>query len=171
MKSLSFTVFMALFFVLTAFGQAEFTMKIENGFLFFNKTLVDIDPGPDWQGHYLNKEQNAFDVTIGGDLEVFERFSAGIGLGYMNFEGTNGLSLASDLTYVILPSKISPLVHGRLGYHHLWNQYDDGTGTFLAEINLGLQYLLTKQTAIYMKSGFFIAQEALLIPFRIGVRF
>jgi len=171
MKRLSFTVFTALFFVLAASGQAEFTMKFESGFLSFKETLVDVDPGPDWQGHYLNKEQNAFDVAFIGGIEVFERFSAGLALGYMNFEGTNGLSVASDLNYVMLSSKLSPLVHGRFGYNHLWNQYDGGTGTFLTEVNVGVQYLINEQTVIYIKSGFFMAQEALLIPVRIGVRF
>jgi hypothetical protein len=63
------------------------------------------------------------------------------------------------------------LINLKIGYSHIWNQYENGTGTVLGELCVGLNYRLTERIDIYTKSGFSITQQSLLIPIRFGIRF
>ena len=81
------------------------------------------------------------------------------------------MSLFSDLEYLPFKTRLSPLFNLKIGYSHIWNQYENGTGTALGEFGFGLNYRLTENIDIYAKSGFLITQQSLLIPIRLGFRF
>jgi hypothetical protein len=89
----------------------------------------------------------------------------------MNFEGTNGVSVFADFEYLQLKTRITPLLNLKLGYDHLWNQYDGGTGTMLTEIGIGINYKLTEKFRLYLKSGMLYTQQSFLIPITIGFRY
>lgn len=59
----------------------------------------------------------------------------------------------------------------KIGYSHIWNQYENGTGTGLGELCLGLNYKLIEKVDIYTKSGFSMNQQSLLVPIKFGLRF
>lgn len=159
-----------IFTVSQGYSQISFSMKAETGFLKHQFNTIDIDPGPNWKGYYLN-EENGIDFNIVNGVDLKNKLFAGIGVGYLNFEGINGLSIFSDVEYLPLKTRLSPLINLKLGYSHLWNQYENGTGTLLGEFAVGLNYRLSEKMDMYTKSGISMTQQSLLIPIRLGIRF
>lgn len=154
------------------YSQFSYSGKIEAGYLNYQTNFVDVDPNINWKGYNLNKKQNGVSVSsINGISFNQQRFFTGIGVGYLNFEGINGVSVFSDFEYSPLKTRIKPLIDLKIGYSHIWNQYKNGKGSFLFEPSLGLSYELNKKIKIYVQSGLSVMQEALFIPIRTGIRF
>lgn len=152
------------------YSQISYSVKAEMGFLKYQNNTIQVDPGPNWKGYNLYK-QNGIDFNIVNGIDFKNKIFAGIGIGYLNFEGINGFSAYTDFEYLPLKTKLTPLVNLKIGYSHIWNQYENGTGTGLVELTTGLNYRLTEKIDIYAKSGFSITQQSLLIPIRFGIRF
>ena len=162
--------------ILIAFGwkgysQINYFGKVETGYLIFQYTTVQVDPGPDWKGYHLNEEQNGFDLNLINGVSFKNKFFTGIGIGYLNFEGINGFSIFMDLEYLPLKTKLTPLINLKIGYNHIWNQYENGIGSSIVELGGGVNYRITEKFDIYMQSGLMITQQVLLIPIKIGLRF
>ncbi|MGM0375977.1 MAG: hypothetical protein ACQEQ0_04335 [Bacteroidota bacterium] len=153
----------------SAFSQIDYSLKVETGLLQFIRNSIDIDPGNNWKGYYL-EGQNGMDVNIIKDIGYNDKLFAGAGLGYSNFEGTDGLSVFADLEFLPLNTRLRPLLNIKCGYHHIWNQYENGTGTASGDIALGLNFRLNKNLDIYAKSGIWLSQQSFLFPIRLGVR-
>ena len=149
----SFTLFLFFSFVsLTSHCQVKYGGKIETGFLKYRYQLVqyDLDPGSDWKGYYLDNEQDGIDLNLVNGVSFFEkRFFTGVGLGYQNFEGINGITVFGDIEYMPLKSKLTPLLNIKVGYDHIWNQYEGGTGTAFGEFAAGVSYKLNSATSHY----------------------
>ncbi len=172
MKQLLTTIILLIAIVFTTKAQGNYSGKIETGYLKYIGTTVQVDPGPDWQGYYLNEEQNGIDINLINGLTILnEKVFLGIGIGYLNFEGIDGISVFSDIEYMPLKSRITPLLNLKIGYDHIWNQYYGGKGTFLTEFGGGVSYQLTDKMNIYLKSGLLLTQQSSLVPVRIGIRF
>lgn len=152
------------------FSQSVYLLRVETGVLSFQGHIVDVDPGPNWKGHNLNENQNGVTLEIINGISIKNKLALGVGLGYLNFEGTNGYSVFGDLRYVPLKSKISPLLNIRAGTSRIWNQYEGGTRTGLFEVGFGVSYRLKDRSALYFSSGVQFTQQALLIPIRLGLR-
>ena len=152
------------------YSQIDYSIKAETGFLKYQFNTIQVDPGPNWKGYYLD-EKNGVDFNIINGFDFNNKLFAGIGLRYLNFEGINGISVFSDFEYLPLKTRLTPLINLKIGYSHIWNQYDNGTGTGLGELCLGLNFRLTEKIDIYAKSGFTMTQQSLLIPIRLGIRF
>ncbi len=153
------------------YSQTNFSIKAESGYSIYHFKTVDVDPGPDWKGYNLDGEENGIDFNIIGGVHIKNKLFAGIGMGYLNFEGIDGLSIFSDFEYLPLKTKLTPILNLKIGYTHIWNQYDNGTGTALGELCVGVNYRLNAMFDIYAKSGFTATQQSLLIPIRLGFRF
>jgi len=152
------------------YSQINYSIKAETGFLKYQNNTIQVDPGPDWKGYNLY-EKNGIDFNVINSIHFKNKLFAGIGIGYLNFEGINGVSVFSDFEYIPLKTRLTPLINLRVGYSHLWNQYENGTGTLLGEFGLGLNFRLTEKFDLYTKSGFLMTQQSLIIPIRIGLRF
>ncbi|MCZ2281607.1 MAG: hypothetical protein LC120_00625 [Bacteroidales bacterium] len=152
------------------YSQISYSIKAETGFLMYQNNTIQVDPGPNWKGYNLY-EQNGIDFNIVNGIDFENKLFAGIGIGYLNFEGINGFYAFTDFEYLPLKTKLTPLVNLKIGYSHIWNQYENGTGTGLVELSTGLNYRLTEKIDIYAKSGFTITQQSLLIPIRLGIKF
>lgn len=152
------------------YSQINYSIKAETGFLIYQNNTRAVDPGPNWKGYNLY-EQNGIDFNIVNGINLKNKLFAGIGLGYLNFEGIDGFSAFADFEYLPLKTKLTPLINLKFGYSHIWNQYKNGTGTGLCEFTVGMNYRLTGKIGIYAKSGFAMTQQSLLIPIRLGVRF
>ena len=138
---------------------------------YMNRT-ISVDPGPNWKGYNLNEKQNGINLTVINGLSfVNKKLFAGIGLGYLNFEGINGISVFTDFEYLPLKTKLTPLVNLKLGYNHIWNQYKGGTGTMHTELSVGLNYKLTEKFGLYLKSGMLFTQQSFMIPVTLGFRY
>ncbi|HPA12085.1 MAG TPA: hypothetical protein PK692_00705 [Bacteroidales bacterium] len=152
------------------YSQISYSIKAETGFLMYQNNTIQVDPGPNWKGYNLC-EQNGIDFNIVNGIDFENKLFAGIGIGYLNFEGINGFYAFTDFEYLPLKTKLTPLVNLKIGYSHIWNQYENGTGTGFVELSTGLNYRLTEKIDIYAKSGFTITQQSLLIPIRLGIKF
>jgi len=152
------------------YSQISYSIKAETGILKYQNNTIQVDPGPNWKGYNLY-EQNGIDFNIVNSIDFKNKLFAGIGIGYLNFEGINGFSAFTDFEYLPLKTRLTPLVNLKIGYSHIWNQYENGTGTGLGELLIGLNYRLTEKIEIYAKSGFAMTQQSLLIPIRLGIRF
>lgn len=174
MKKLSLLLLFITSICFTSYSQFRYSGKVETGFLKYRYQLVqyDLDPGSDWNGYYLDDEQDGIDLNLINGVSFFKkRLLTGVGIGYQNFEGINGLTIFGDLEYLPLKSKFTPLVNIKIGYDHIWNQYEGGTGTAFGEFGAGVNYMLTEKLNIYLKSGILLTQQASLIPIRIGLGF
>lgn len=152
------------------YSQINYSIKAETGFLKYQNNIIQVDPGPNWKGYNLY-EENGIDFNIVNGVDFKNKLFVGIGIGYLNFDGINGLSVFSDFEYLPLKTRLGPLINLKIGYSHIWNQYENGTGTGLGEFCVGLNYRLTEKIDIYAKSGFTMTQQSLLIPIRLGIRF
>lgn len=171
MKNLIIIGLTIFVFYSTGFSQVRYSVKVEFGYLDFKNTTIEIEPGPNWKGFYLNDEQNGIDLNLINGITFKERIFAGVGLGYLNFEGIDGISIFGDFEYLPLKTKLTPLLNLKIGYNYIWNQYEGGTGTTLSEFSAGINYRLTEKLNIYFKSGFLFTQQSSLVPFRLGLRF
>lgn len=153
------------------YSQFSYSGKIEVGYLNHQTTIVNVDPGPNWKGYNLNQNQNGVSISSINGISFRNSFFTGVGVGYLNFEGINGISVFSDSEYLFLKGKLKPLINLKLGYNHIWNQYKNGKGSFLFEPSLGLSYELNKKIKIYVQSGLSVMQEALFVPIRTGINF
>jgi hypothetical protein len=163
-------ILLAILIVFKGYSQTVYSFKAESGFINYRTNIVSVKPGPGWKGYYLDG-QNGFDLNVINGIKHKEKLYAGIGVGYLNFEGINGVSLFTDFEYLPLKKNaLRPLFNFKIGYSHIWNQYENGTGTALAEFGFGLNYKLNEKLDIYVKTGFLFTQQSLLIPIKIGVR-
>ncbi len=152
------------------YSQVIYSIKAETGLLKYQNNTIQIDPGPDWKGYYLY-EENGIDFSIINGINIVNKLFTGVGVGYLNFEGINGLSVFADFEYLPLKTRLTPLINLKIGYSHIWNQYENGTGTGLGEFCVGLNYRVTDKLGIYAKSGFTMTQQSLLIPIKLGIQF
>ena len=152
------------------YSQINYSIKTEAGFLKYQFNTIKVDPGPNWKGYYLD-EENGVDLNIVNGFDFNNKVFAGIGLGYLNFEGVNGLSIFSDFEFLPLKTRLKPLINLKIGYSHIWNQYENGSGTVLGELCVGLNFRLTERIDIYTKSGFSMTQQSFLITIRFVIRF
>ncbi|MFW6389386.1 MAG: hypothetical protein ACOCZI_02005 [Marinilabiliaceae bacterium] len=164
--------FLFLFLITTSAGyaQIDYSLKVETGCIQFIYNSLDVDPGPDWKGYYL-EDDDGMDISLINGIMYADRFFAGIGTGYSNFEGMDGLSVFADFDYLPLKTRLSPLLNAKFGYHHLWNQYENGTGTASGNLALGINFRVSRHFDIYAKGGIMLSQQAFLFPLRLGARF
>lgn len=170
MKHLALITLLLLSNSFSVKAQFEYAGKTEFGYMHFEYHPIQIDPGPEWKGYYLN-ENGVYINSIHGLSNPNKKLFAGIGLGYLNFEGINGVSVFADFEYLPLKTRITPILNLKIGYDHIWNQYDGGTGTKLAELGVGMNYKLTGEFSLYLKSGILLTQQSALLPITIGFRF
>jgi hypothetical protein len=152
------------------YSQIEYSGKIEIGYLKFINNTILVDPGPNWKGYNLENE-NGIDFNLINGIKFKNKFLAGIGIGYLNFEGINGYSIFTDFEHLPLETKLTPLINLKIGYNHIWNQYENGTGSAFIEISGGLNYNIYKKINVYLQAGFLLAQQSFLIPISLGFRF
>ena len=157
--------------VVSGYTQIDYKRKIETGFLKYQYNIVDVDPGPNWKGYNLDREQNGIDINIINGLSFKDKFMPAIGLGYLNFQGIHGFSIFTDIEYLPFENRITPLINLKAGYNHIWNQYENGKGGALGELGAGIYCKIGKNIGGYLQSGFVFTQQAFLIPIRMGVEF
>lgn len=163
-----------LFFTLggiTGYSQIEYLGKVETGYSHYIFRSVLVDPGPGWLGYYLNEEQNGAEISLINGIKLNKTFGAGIGFGYLNYEGIDGFSAFANIERLPKRTKLSSIANLKVGYNHIWNQYENGSGSVILEISAGGNYQLSEDFGIYLQVGISGTLEALFIPIRIGARF
>jgi hypothetical protein len=126
-----------LFYLNSGTAQIKYSGKLEIGNIQNLGNIVTVDPGIDWRGYYLNQGTKGIRLDWINGININQKLFTSIGVSYLNFEGINGFSLYSDLEYIPLKNTFSPLLNLKIGYSHIWNQYDGGTKTPFVELDLG----------------------------------
>lgn len=152
----------------STWSQVRYSIKTEVSYYSHIDHLVDIDPGANWEGYKSNGDGMEFSIINGLTLN---KWYFGLGLGYLNIDGYDGLSVYSDINFRVLDYKLSPILGVKVGRSHLWNQYESGTGAAMAEFNIGFSYQLLDVVTIYIQSGITINQESSFSPFTAGISF
>lgn len=155
-----------------AYSQCRHTVKIETAYLYYFDHTITIDSeDPDWKGYKLNDQQNGFDLNLINGIRFSGNYIAGIGLGYLNFEGIHGAAVFADLEYAPLKRKISPVLNMKAGYNHIWNQYENGSGSALGEIGAGIRFKVNDKISAHIQAGVLRTQQAQFFPLRLGLGF
>lgn len=133
---------------------------------------MQVEPGPGWKGYNIDNEENGIGISGSNGITLFdEKMYFGIGVGFLNFKGIKGYSLYSELNYSPFQSKVNPFVNLKVGYSHLNNQYENGTGATLVDIGTGVNFNITKSPHFYLQSGLMFTQQAMLLPITLGLKF
>ena len=168
----SFILFLLLVSCTLCTAQVRYDGKLETGYLKFLNHNITFDAGENFKGYNLEKKQNGIDVnTTHGISFGNNKAFAGLGVGYANFEGVQGMAAYSEIEFLTNRSKISPLLGMKIGYNHIWNQYEGGSGTAMMDLGVGIHYKVADRMGLFLKTGLYFAQQSTLIPIRLGVRF
>jgi hypothetical protein len=182
MKSFIYTfIFYLLFsFLLPSSSNGQYLatdvrhyFRFETGYRkYFVRTLT-VDPQPDWLGYQLTNEQDAWSVNLAWGWDFDEKTLLGFGGGYLNYEGINGLQIFSDVNFFVSNSYVNPYLGFRAGYSHIWNQYENGSGSFTGSFLAGIQFRLgdCSLLKLYVQSGLQYSHQALFIPVALGFQF
>lgn len=161
-----------LFLNLGVFGQVQKQIKIETGYNYYIFNSVYVKPGPNWKGYYLREGDNGFDISfVPGKYFENNNLFLGVGFGVENLGGYNGFKIYGDMEFFNNHKKVSPILNLKMGYHKLYNQYEGGSDTILLEINVGPQFNFTEKSSIFIKTGFTVTMQSLMVPLRVGIRF
>lgn len=172
MKTLLTTLVLLLCLTMTTKAQTSYSGRLETGYINYLSRTFTVDPGPNWKGYNLDNRQNGFNVTsINGVTFKDRKIFTGIGLGYFNFDGIDGVAIFGDLEYLPFKKRVTPVLNLRLGYNHIWNQYEGGSGTIHTEFGLGINYKIKENFGLYIKSGIMITQQSFLLPLTLGIRY
>ena len=157
-------------------AQYTYTLKGEYRYLkniddHFNGAKDFVVPryNPSWRGESLNGEEGVSLNVING-VEYKDKVFAGVGLGYLNFEGIHGIDAFVELEYIPFTTRIRPLIGFGVGGSHIWNQYDKGTRTASGGLGVGLNINITDKIDIYAKTSLWFSQFDQFVPLSIGVR-
>lgn len=155
-----------------AYSQGRHAIKLETGYLYYLNHTITIDSDdPDWKGYKLNDQQNGIEFSIINGINFREQYMAGIGLGYLNFEGIHGAAVFADLGYAPLKRRFSPVLNIKAGYNHIWNQYENGSGSALGEFGVGIKYMVNNKISLQIQAGVSRTQQAQFFPIRLGLSF
>jgi len=105
---------LTLWVINQGYSQINYSVKVESGFLYYQYHIINIDPGPNWKGYNL-ESKNGIDLNFINGFNFKNKFYAGIGIGYLNFESVCGLSIFSDFDYFPIKSRLTPLINMRIG--------------------------------------------------------
>lgn len=167
MKKLICLILLSLIVKFEAQAKLDYTGKIEFGYMKFRYWTVKFSEGPE-KGYNLNNKQNGIDINLVNSLNFRNRVFTGIGIGYMNFERISGVSAFTDIEFLILKTRLTPLVNLRVGYNHIFNQYENGKGTGSGELAAGLSFRFAGKFRVYAQVGGLTTQQAYFVSMRAG---
>jgi len=169
MKTFLTTSVLLLWLTMPTKAQTSYSGRIETGYMNYLFRTITVEPGPNWKGYNLNNRQNGFNFnSINGVTFQDRKIFTGIGAGYSNFDGIDGVAIFGDFEYLPLKKRLTPILNLRLGYNHIWNQYEGGTGTMHTEFGIGINYKIKENLGLYIKSGIMITQLSLFLPLTLG---
>lgn len=165
------TLLMISFLTLDLSGQIDYKVKADFSYLNFIGRTIQIDPGPDWNGYYLNDGQHGKALSLVNGLQFNEFFFLGIGASYLDFQGTKGYGLFGEMEFSSEKTGIRPLFGIKGGYSHINNHYENGTSTGMIELSGGLSYKINQRFKMQLQSGIMFTQQVVFVPMRIGINF
>jgi hypothetical protein len=153
-----------------AYSQCRHALKFETAYLhYFDHTITIDSDDPGWKGYKLNDQQNGFDFNVINGVRFREHFMAGACLGYLNFEGIHGMAVFADLDYAPLIRRLTPIFNIKAGYNHIWNHFENGSGSALGEIGAGIKYAVNDKISVQIQAGVLRTQQTQFFPVRLSV--
>ncbi|HLO55295.1 MAG TPA: hypothetical protein VK169_13455 [Saprospiraceae bacterium] len=165
------TLLLILFLTLDLSGQIDYKVKADFSYLNYIGRTIQIDPGPDWKGYYLNDGQHGKALSLVNGLQFNEFFFLGIGASYLDFQGTKGHAIFGEMEFSSEKTGLRPLFGIKGGYSHINNHYENGTSTGMIEISGGLTYRINQMFKMQLQTGIMFTQQVVFVPIRIGINF
>ena len=154
-----------------AIAQFNYSGRVEVGYHIFVSRPIRVDPGPNWRGYQLDKEPSGLELNFVNGISFKNHITAGVGVGYLNYEGIHGYAVFGDFEYAGPKAKFAPLINLKVGRSHINNQYENGSTDAFADISGGIEYKATKKLRLQLKAGFRMVHQTVFLPIRIGTRF
>lgn len=177
MRNLSITtklIWAILFVTMSTYyatGQAAFKIKADYTYLHQIGNTKTIDPSENWQGYYLKEGQNGSKISLVSGAKLIDLLFIGLGGSYLKFDDIQGHTIFGEIALSSEKPKIKPVLGVRCGYSHINNQYEGGTKTAYADLNIGIAYKCNDKLQIQLDSGLTFMQQHVFFPVRIGIRF
>jgi len=172
---LFFTFFILALHAVAQYEESESRhfIRVEAGYLKYLARTVTVKPGAGWKGYHLPENENGMNFNAMWGWDFNESNLLSVGAGYLNFEGIEGADIFTEIDFMVSNSYVNPYLGLRGGYTHLWNQYENGTGSVLAEFIVGLQFRfgMYSYSSVHLQSGISFTQQALFIPVRLSYQF
>jgi hypothetical protein len=116
MKTFLTTSVLLLWLTMPTKAQTSYSGRIETGYMNYLFRTITVEPGPNWKGYNLNNWQNGFNFnSINGVTFQDRKLFTGIGAGYSNFDGIDGVAIFGDFEYLPLKKRLTPILNLRLG--------------------------------------------------------
>lgn len=115
-------------------------------------------------------------VSISNGINIKEKLHFGLGTGYGNYNGINGLMVFSDMRIDFSKKPFAVFLYLDPGYSHFWSQYAKnnsgrGTGTFMVDFALGARYKVFNTRKALISTGLLLMQQNIYIPLKLGFTF
>ncbi len=168
-----FTTLIFIGATLSLCAQIKYSGKLAYNNLDFKTTLIRYEAGPGFKGYFFDDRQNGKEISLVNGISYKNKFFAGIGLSYLNFEDDiKGFSATLDLEYLVLKTKLSPLINFKIGQSFLHNNKQNrNNNAGLGGLDVGLNYKIVKNIGFYFKTGFMITQNSSFGTLQAGFRF
>ena len=142
-------------------------IKVEGSYLFNYKSNVSSNPED------MILEDNGKNVNLIWGWDFDERVLLGVGAGYLNLDGMDGLNVLGNVNFFVSNSHISPFLGARGGYSVIWPLNSDGSGSILAEFTSGVKIRVgnCRVFTFFIQSGLSYTQNTLYVPVRFAIVF
>lgn len=151
-------------------AQVKYSGRVEYSSLNYIGTLVryETDLG---DPYYMDERVNGKEINFVNGINLKDRVFIGIGISHLNFEKIKGFSTTLDLEYLVLKTKLSPILNIRFGRNYLKNEYDVHKSSVLVGPDIGVSYKPFKGLSFYTKTGFIVTHNVGFYTWRGGISF
>lgn len=151
-------------------SQIKYTAKVEYSSLEYITTLIRYETDRS-DPYYLDERVNGKEINFVNGINIRERAIVGVGVSYLNFEKIKGFATTIDLEYLVLKTKLSPLLNFRYGRDYLKNQFDVHKSSAIGGFDFGINYKPIKVLQFYAKGGVVFTHNTSFYTWRGGIRF
>lgn len=139
-----------IIFIISFSLQAQVQKKLELGGWLYGR-YTDVNYNRLFLKEDYEPTSNGVGTTFVTGYRMQQLF-LGVGVGYYQYAKTQGLALSTEIEWLPLKGKISPLLLLRVGYSVFWNQQREQTLYDFYETGIGVQYH-TVFSDLYLRVG------------------
>ncbi len=159
-KSITFLIGMVVIPIL-AYSQVQVTNHAEVGYLFFRKQHIIYDPGPNFQGYFLEGVDGGIHINNSvGITNKKQRYFLGAGAGYLKLKNNVGNTFFFNSNIRFTKAEDTGVFSFKLGTSSLKKNDGRTQKTPYAEIKLGISSIYNKNWGLKTEFGTSMLQES-----------
>jgi hypothetical protein len=173
-------IFAIIMIISTLISNAQEKIKFEStasvGSFSYFFGFVDVCPFYGSEYDLPRTGKTGIQVSISNGICIKDKLHFGLGIGYANYDGINGLMGFSDNRIDFSKKPFAMFFYFDPGYSHFWSQYalnnsGGGTGTFMIDFGLGARYKVFNTRKAIISTGLLLMQQNIYIPLKLGFTF